>query len=48
MKKEEEKKLPMDEGDAEEARQEAIDASNESAGVEEDKRPDYPRCRWGW
>jgi len=39
---EEEKKLPMDEGDAEEARQEAIDASNESAGVEEDKRPDYP------
>ena len=38
----EEKELPMDEGDAVDARQEAIDASNESAGVEEDKRPDYP------
>jgi hypothetical protein len=38
----EEKELPMDEGDATDARQEAIDASNESAGVEEEARPDYP------
>ena len=38
----EEKELPMDEGDAIDARQEAIDASNESAGVEEESRPDYP------
>jgi hypothetical protein len=38
----EEKELPMDEVNAVDARQEAIDASNESAGVEEEKRPDYP------
>lgn len=38
----EEKELPMDENDAVDARQEAIDASNKSAGVEEEARPDYP------
>lgn len=42
LNEEEEEKLPMDEVDAEEARQEAIDVSNTNAGVEEEKRPDYP------
>tara|TARA_B110000444_G_scaffold55638_1_gene51877 strand:- start:2009 stop:3244 length:1236 start_codon:yes stop_codon:yes gene_type:complete len=36
-----EKDLPMDES-AEDARQEAIEASQEAAGMEEEARPDYP------
>jgi len=39
---EEEKKLPMDENDVEEAREKAIEASQEKAGIGEEARPDYP------
>ena len=37
-----EEDLPMDENDVDEARQKAIEASQEAAGMEEEKRPDYP------
>ena len=39
---EEEKKLPMDENDVEEARDKAIEASQDKAGMSEEARPDYP------
>ncbi len=34
--------MPMDENDVDEARQKAIEASQEKAGMEEEARPDYP------
>ena len=34
--------MPMDESDVDEARQKAIEASQEAAGMDEEKRPDYP------
>ena len=37
-----EKKLPMDEDGFDEARDKAIDASQDKAGMEEEARPDYP------
>tara|TARA_B100000780_G_scaffold22349_1_gene14357 strand:+ start:619 stop:1947 length:1329 start_codon:yes stop_codon:yes gene_type:complete len=37
-----EKKLPMDEDNFDEARDKAIDASQDKAGMKEDERPDYP------
>ena len=40
MNKEED--MPMDENDVDEARQKAIEASQEKAGMEEEARPDYP------
>ena len=40
MNKEED--MPMDENDVDEARQKAIEASQEAAGMDEEKRPDYP------
>ena len=40
MNKEED--LPLDETDVDEARQKAIEASQEAAGMEEEARPDYP------
>lgn len=39
---EEEEKLPMDENEVEEAREKAIEASQEKAGMDEEARPDYP------
>jgi hypothetical protein len=39
---EEEEKLPMDENEVEEAREKAIEASQEKAGMDEESRPDYP------
>jgi len=40
MEENKEKDLPMDEADA--ARQKAIESSQEAAGMDEEKRPDYP------
>ena len=40
MEENKEKDLPMDEAD--EARQKAIESSQEAAGMDEEKRPDYP------
>lgn len=37
-----EKELPMDEDSFDEARDKAIEASQENAGMEEESRPDYP------
>jgi hypothetical protein len=37
-----EEDLPLDETDVDEARQKAIEASQEKAGMEEEARPDYP------